>query len=100
MTSIVDPLSRFAEELRRRRAMRAGATDLGGHLSDDALQRLVDGSLGALETPAASAHIAGCVECLNAYSDFAALWESSFAPASSVWQRAAARLRRGIRAPV
>src|SRR5262245_58691712 len=100
MSSIGDLLNRFAQELSRRRAMRAGATDPGEHLSDDILQRLVDGSLGALETAAARTHIADCLECLNAYSEFAALWESSIGPGASLWKRAAATLQRVSRAPV
>jgi hypothetical protein len=100
MSSLGDPSNRFAEALRRRRAMRVAAADLSEHLSDDMLQQLVDGSSGAVETAAARTHIAGCLECLNAYSEFGALWEGSFAPASSLWQRAADTLRRVIRTPI
>ena len=100
MNSMSESLNRLGEELRRRRAMRAGAMEVNEHLSPTTLQALADGSLGSLETAAARGHIAECLECLNAYGELRALWETAATPADSTWQRAAQSLRKAIQARV
>src|SRR5262245_17977211 len=91
-----ESLNRFVEELRRRRAMRAGAKDVNGHLSEATLHALADGSLGSSETAAARDHIAECLECLNAYGELRALWEIAATPEARTWQRAVQSLRKVV----
>src|SRR3989442_15631899 len=100
MNSMSESLNRLGEELRRRRAMRAGAMEVNEHLSPTTLQALADGSLGSLETAAARSHIAQCLESLNAYGELRALWDMSAPPAGSTWRRAAQRFRKALGAPV
>jgi len=100
MKSRSESLNRFVAELRQRRATRARESGASEHLSDDTLQALADGSLGALETASARTHLAQCLECLNAYGEFRALWDMSETPTASRWRRAPQTLREAIRARV
>lgn len=70
------------------------------HLSEGTLQALADSSLGVLETASARTHIAQCLECLNAYGEFRALWDTSASPTASRWRRAAQMLHGAISARV
>src|SRR6266404_3579622 len=100
MKSTSQSFDHLTEELRRRHAMRAGAAGASEHLSEDTLQALADGSLGVLETATVRAHIAQCLDCLNAYAEVRALWETSETPTDSRCRRAAQMLREAIRAPM
>src|SRR5262245_45660952 len=95
-----ESLNRVGEELRRRHVMRAGAKDANGHLSEATLQALADGSLGSSETAAARDHIAECLECLNAYGELRALWETAATQADRTWQRAVQSLRKIVQVRV
>ncbi len=100
MNSRSESLNRLGDELRRRRELRSSPIDVGEHLSESALQALADGSLGSVETSAARGHLEQCLECLNAYAELRALWETAATPADSIWQRAKESLRKAVQVRV